>query len=87
MGAVNTVYGRCETNEQNAVIERHMLFTGTAMTMRDFHRLVIERLLDSHSCADPNCEICNARFSRGRRSGMLCVERSRLREMRSSFLP
>jgi hypothetical protein len=65
MGAVNTVYGRRETNEQNAVIERHMLFIGTAMTMGDFHRLVIERLLDSHSCADPNCKICKTRFSRG----------------------
>jgi hypothetical protein len=38
MGAVNTVYGRRETNEQNALIERHMLLLGTAMTIGDFHR-------------------------------------------------
>jgi hypothetical protein len=65
MGAVNTVYGRRETNEQNALIERHMLFLGTSMTMGDFHRRVIERLIDVHSCADPNCAICATRFPRG----------------------
>jgi hypothetical protein len=32
MGAASTVYGRRETNEQNAQIERRLLFIGTAMT-------------------------------------------------------
>lgn len=65
MGAASTVYGRRETNEQNALIERHMLFIGTAITMGDFHRQVIEKLLDVHSCPDPRCAICAKRFSRG----------------------
>ncbi len=65
MGAVSTVYGRRETNEQNALIERHMLFIGTAMTMGQFHRAVVEKLLDTHTCKDPACSVCEARFSRG----------------------
>ena len=65
MGAVSTVYGRVETNEQNARIERHLLFIGTAMTMGDFQRNVIEGLIDVHTCQDSNCHICERRFSRG----------------------
>jgi hypothetical protein len=65
MGAVNTIYGRTETNEQNARIERHMLFIGTAMTMGDFQRQVIEKLIDVHTCENPHCAICATRFSRG----------------------
>jgi len=65
MGSVNTVYGRTETNEQNARIERHLLLLGTAMTHGDFHRQVIEKLLDHHSCKDPACSICEGRFLRG----------------------
>jgi hypothetical protein len=65
MGGVSTVYGRSETNEQNALIERQMLFLGTAMTMGDFQRQVIEKLVDSHSCNVEHCPICAGRFSRG----------------------
>jgi hypothetical protein len=65
MGAVSTVHGRRETNPQNALIERHMLFLGTAMTMGDFHRKVVERLIDVHTCREPGCEICRNRFPRG----------------------
>lgn len=57
-------YGRRETNEQNALIERHLLFLGTAMTMGDYHRRVIEKLLDAHTCHDPGCTICGGRFLR-----------------------
>lgn len=65
MGAANTVYERLETNAQNAFIQRQMLFLGTAMTMGDFHRQVIEKLVDVHSCKVENCPICAGRFSRG----------------------
>lgn len=65
MGAVSTIYGRAETNEQNARIERQLLFIGTAMTIGDFHRRVIEPLIDVHTCQDSHCVICTNRFSRG----------------------
>jgi hypothetical protein len=56
---------RRETNEQNAFIERHMLFMGTAMLVEDVHREVIEQQLDVHSCHEKDCAICAGRFSRG----------------------
>jgi hypothetical protein len=65
MGAASTVYGRRETNEQNALIERHLLFAGTGMTNGDFHRQVVEKLLDLHTCRDAHCVTCQVRFSRG----------------------
>lgn len=64
MGSVNSVYGRTETNEQNARIERHLLLLGTAMTHGDFHRQVIDKLLDVHSCHQSDCSICGGRFAR-----------------------
>jgi hypothetical protein len=65
MGAINTVFGRRETKEQNALIERHILLLGTAMTMGEFQRQVIEKLIDIHTCSVPECPICVSRFSRG----------------------
>ena len=58
MGAVNTVASRAAINSQNTRIERQLLLIGTGMTIHDFHRQVIEKLLDRHSCEDPSCAIC-----------------------------
>ncbi len=64
MGSVNTVHSRVETNEQNALIERHLAFIATGGTMRDFFWKVVEKLLDTHSCKDSDCIVCQGRFPR-----------------------
>jgi|SRR5580698_754330 hypothetical protein len=64
IGCVNTVRSRVETNEQNAWIERHISLIATGDTMRDFFWDVTERLLDSHSCKNPECRVCKGRFQR-----------------------
>jgi len=64
MGCVNTVRSRVETNEQNALIERHLSLIATGDTMRDFFWEVTERLLDAHSCKSPDCRVCKGRFPR-----------------------
>jgi hypothetical protein len=64
MGVVNTVHSRVETNEQNARIGRHLCLLATGFTLRDFHWQVVEKLLDTHSCREPGCKVCELRFSR-----------------------
>ena len=64
MGVVNTIHSRTETNEQNALIERHLCLIATGITMREFRWNVAEKLLDTHSCKDRNCRVCTLRFPR-----------------------
>jgi hypothetical protein len=64
IGCINTVRSRIETNEQNARIERHLSLIATGDTMREFYWGVVEKLLDAHSCKDPNCRVCQGRFKR-----------------------
>jgi hypothetical protein len=64
IGSINTVRSRVETNAQNALIERHLAFIATGETMRDFFWNVGEKLLDTHSCKDPDCIACRGRFPR-----------------------
>ena len=64
IGCVNTVRSRIETNEQNARIERHLSLVATGDTMREFYWGVVEKLLDPHSCKDPDCRVCKGRFER-----------------------
>jgi hypothetical protein len=64
MGCINTVRGRAETNEQNALIERHLSLIATGYTMRQFLRSVSERLIDGRTCNDRFCKICVLRWPR-----------------------
>ncbi len=42
-----------------------MAFIGTAMRQAEFHRAVIEPLLDEHTCPERPCTICAKRARRG----------------------
>ncbi len=64
MGSMNTVRSYVETNEQNALIERHLAFIATGQTMRDFSWKVMRKLHDTHSCKGPDCVVCQGRFPR-----------------------
>lgn len=63
-GNANTVRSRVDTNEQNARIERHLSLIATGDTMREFFWHVGEKLLDGHSCTDPDCRVCRTRYPR-----------------------
>lgn len=65
MGTVNTVYARLETSAQNARIARQLALIGTGMRQAEFHRDVIEALLDRRTCPDASCSVCAIRPQRG----------------------
>jgi hypothetical protein len=58
MGTVNSVHDRVETNHQNARISRHLSLIVTGMMQGDFHRSVVEPLLDPQSCGTKDCDLC-----------------------------
>jgi hypothetical protein len=64
LGVINTVRSRAETNEQNALIERHVTFIATGYPMHRFLKKMVEKLLDSRTCRLPLCTICAARWPR-----------------------
>lgn len=64
IGSVNTVASRARTNAQNERFERHVSLIATAMQQDEFHRDVIEPLLDARTCPSGNCSECRDRAPR-----------------------